>query len=236
VVPTVNRCQIPTMQELSSRLALLALAAVFTSAGCSSPDPPPLPTCVVPIGVSPQRGPADAWVTIVEFADFQCPYCGMAESTINAVDQARPGLRWVFKHFPLSQHQYAVAAALAADCANQQGMFWEMHDTLFAHQSSLGDTALTSYAVALGLDIEAWNTCRTSSEAIQRIKDDFDLGLEIGVGATPTFFIDGIPLEGAESEDVFLGVVDRAEKAAKKSGIAQSDYYGRREKQGCKGL
>jgi protein-disulfide isomerase len=224
------------MSDWSPRSGLLILGAIFLSAGCSSPDPLPLPSCVVPVGASPQRGSADAWVTIVEFADFQCPFCGRAEPTIKTVDIARPGLRWVFKHFPLSQHQYAVAAALGADCANQQGMFWEMHDTLFAHQTSLDDASLTSYALALGLDVEAWNNCRTSSEATIRVVDDFDLGIKVGVRATPTFFIDGIALEGAAPASDFLGLIDEAETTAKRSGIAQADYYSHSETQGCEGF
>jgi len=104
----------------------------------------------VPVGDAPVRGPADAWVTLVEFGDFECPYCRNAEPAIEAVLAAHPDdVRLVYKEFPLPQHDQAMPAALAADCADQQGQFWEMHDLL--EKGSLDDGALVGYANQLGL-------------------------------------------------------------------------------------
>jgi protein-disulfide isomerase len=207
-------------------------------AACSSDLAPPEPSsCVVPVGASPTRGPADAWVTIVEFSDFECPYCGQAETVIHEVDAERPGLRWVYKHMPLTAiHPHALAAALAAECAKDQNRFWEMHDVLFAHQAALDDDSLAGYATGLGLDLTAWNACRASAGAAETVANDAAMAKAIGVGGTPTFFIDGAPLVGAYPAEDFVTRIDRAEEATKASGTAPADYYASIEKQGCSGL
>jgi protein-disulfide isomerase len=209
---------------------------VVLIAACSSEEPSLPPNCVVPIGTSPTRGSADAWVTIVEFADFECYYCGKVEASITDVDQQRPDLRWVYKYFPLGQHAHSAAAALAADCANQQGMFWQMHDLLFANQSKLDDASLTSYAEILELDVAAWDSCRASADAAQRVSADIQLGEAIGVDATPTFFVNGTALAGAYPASDFVRVIDDASATAQRSGAADSDHYASIEKQGCQGI
>src|SRR5512142_2343945 len=121
--PSVSRLSRPTPK----RIVTLAMVCALGSA-CSSSREQDLPACVVPVNDSPTRGPADAWVTIVEFGDYQCPYCGASEPTLREVDAQRPGLRWVWKDFPLPQHPRALPTAIAAQCAYSQGHFWEMHD------------------------------------------------------------------------------------------------------------
>jgi protein-disulfide isomerase len=173
-------------------------------------------------------------VTIVEFADFQCSYCGRAEATIAEVDELRPGLRWVFKHFPLTNaHPNALAAAQAADCAGQQERFWEMHDRLFAHQARLDEGSLVDDATELGLDLDAWNSCRLSDESLERVVADFNLGFDIGVDGTPTFFVNGAVLPGAVPTGNFLEAIDAAASEAQASGIERSHYYGSIEGRGC---
>src|SRR5512142_922790 len=108
----------------AKRILALAVVGALGSA-CSSSKQQDLPMCVVPVGDSPTRGPADAWVTLVEFGDYQCPYCGASEPTIRQVDAQRSGLRWVWKDFPLPQHSRALPTAIAAQCAYTQGQFWE---------------------------------------------------------------------------------------------------------------
>ncbi len=214
------------------------LAPIFCCCvGCTSDDDPATLPCVVPVGESPERGPSDALVTIVEFADFQCYYCGVAESIVREVDAERPGLRWVFKHFPITSiHSHALPAAIAAECAKEQGQFWQMHDLLFANQSALVESALVSYAEELGLDIDAWNTCRASDEAIVPIREDYNLGLAIGVVGTPTFFINGSALPGAYPVSDFTALIDEAESIAKRNGTAAVDYYAELEGRGCNGI
>jgi protein-disulfide isomerase len=192
-----------------------------------------LPSCVVPVGNSPTRGPADAWVTIVEFGDFECPYCGAVEPTIKELDAERPGLRWVYKEFPLSFHPRALPAAIAAECAGAQGHFWEMHDLLYLYQDAQGDTDLANYARQIGLDVTQWQTCLTSADPINRIAADESDATSARVNATPSFFINGQSLVGARSLQDFLTRVDRAQQAASSSGSVQSAYYSEREGQGC---
>jgi protein-disulfide isomerase len=206
-----------------------------TQAGCGDAEQVSYGVCPVPLGDSPQRGPKDAWVTIVEFADFQCRYCQVAESTIAEVDAQRPGVRWVFKQFPIaSLHKNAETAASAADCAHQQGKFWEMHDRMFAVALlPLDGASVTAYAEALGLDMGTWKSCFLSSESRMRVLTDYQQGLSYGVEGTPTFFINGHMLPGAYPAKDFLALIDEAQSDAKKRGIARADYYDVLVDQGC---
>src|SRR5690606_14570992 len=113
---------------------------------------PEVPTVVVE-AVGPSRGPADAPVTIVEFSDFECPFCGRANPTIEQVEKAYPDqVRVVFRDFPLPMHPHARKAAEAGHCANEQGKFWELHDKMFANQRALGVDDLKGYAKEAGMD------------------------------------------------------------------------------------
>lgn len=188
----------------------------------------------MPVGSSPQRGPVDAWVTIVEFADFQCVFCGKVEATIAQVDRMRPEVRWVFKHFPLtSVHPRALDAALASECAGEQSRFWEMHERLFQNQRALDPVSLSTYAEALGLDLEAYRTCVASDAAYRRVVADFSLGINNGVEGTPAFFINGQLIAGAAPAEDFVDVIDQVRELAVQSGVAPSGYYASIESQGC---
>ena len=190
--------------------------------------------CAPPVADSPVRGPADAWVTMVEFADFQCPYCGRVESTLSALSSAYPtDLRLVFKNFPLSFHENAMDAAVAAVCAHDQDHFWEMHDLLFANQSALATTDLDGYAAQAGVDIDLWRSCIASDAPRQRITVDEDLGVRSGVSGTPTFFINGAVVEGAVSIADFESVIDSELAEAQSSGAAKESYYAGLEREAC---
>ncbi len=186
------------------------------------------------VGSSPTRGPDDAWVTIVEFGDFECPYCGAAEPTIKALDVERPGLRWVWKEFPItSLHPRALPSATAAECAGVQGHFWEMHDLLFLHQDAQSDADMLNYAEQIGLDVNQWQACLSSSTPVDRVAADESDASRARVNGTPSFFINGLSLVGARPLQDFLTVVDQAQQAASSSGSAQGSYYSQREGQGC---
>ncbi len=213
------------------RTTLLGLAALLAACGDGEP-PPPAALMRVPVSGSPQRGPADAWVTIVEFSDFQCPYCGMVEPTLRQLLALYPAdARLVYKHFPLPQHAYARSAANAAECARAQGTgpdgyFWEMHDLLFAHQGALDPTSLAGYAGQIaGLDATTWQTCFDGRQLDARVQADLDLGLSVGVNATPTFAVNGRPLVGAAPLDTFKAEVESARAEAIASGIPRAQYY-----------
>jgi NhaA family Na+:H+ antiporter len=142
-------------------------------------------------GADHVRGPADAPVTLVEYADFQCPYCGVASRRLPAV-LATNRIRLVIRHFALDEiHRRAMVASLAAEAAALQGRFWEMHDRLFAHQDRLGDNDLVDHARALHLDLDAFTAALESDELLTRVHGDRDGGERSGVRGTPTFFVNG---------------------------------------------
>ena len=142
-------------------------------------------------------GPADAPVTLVEYGDFECPYCGQAYPIVKAI-QERMGdrLRFVFRNFPISEsHPHAEHAAETAEAAGAQGKFWEMHDVLYEHQRALSDRDLIGYAASLGLD-----ETRVARELGQgtfaaKVRGDFRGGVRSGVNGTPTFFINELRLD-----------------------------------------
>ncbi len=159
----------------------------------------------------PFMGPQDAPVTLVEFSDFQCPYCRSVQSVLKRLMTAYHGqLKLVFRDFPLRQiHPEAQKAAEAAQCANDQGQFWQYHDRLFA-VTELGGEALKQYAVELGLDAEQFDTCLDSEKYSQEVQNDIDDAIAVGVNATPSFFVNGLPINGAVPFERFVEMVELA--------------------------
>lgn len=147
----------------------------------------------------PSLGSAAARVVIVEFSDFECPYCAEAASNLQSLlDKYGDNLRVVYRDFPLQElHPRAFAAAVAAECAYEQGQFWEMHDALFAHQNALSDADLVKYAQLIGLDEISFNTCLNSESIANEIRADQAQGRSYGVQGTPTLFINGLMLAGS---------------------------------------
>jgi predicted DsbA family dithiol-disulfide isomerase len=140
----------------------------------------------------PTRGPATAEVTIVVFSDFQCPHCAKAHPALVRVLGAHEGkVRLAFKHFPLLGHARALPAARAAEAARLQDRFWEMHDALFEHQDALEDADLERYAAAVGLDLARFRADVASRGVQARIDADLREGAGLGVGGTPTLFVNG---------------------------------------------
>ena len=171
---------------------------------------PDLPRMEVSVDDDPYLGPADAPITIVEFAEFECGYCGRAQETVNRVLTEYEGqVRFVFRDFPLGFHARAIPTALAANCAGEQGKFWEMHARLLSDQQRLDDATLLSYATELELDLAAWNACRENPAMTAEIQADQAAGAELGVTGTPAFFINGVFLSGALPFDTFKQIIDR---------------------------
>ena len=151
-------------------------------------------------------GPADAPAVLVEYGDFECPYCGMAYPIVKDV-QRRLGrqLRFAFRHFPLAEiHPRAQPAAEAAEAASAQGKFWEMHDLLFENQAALADPDLRRYAGALGLDIARFVNELASGTCESRVREDFMSGVRSGVNGTPTFFVNGTRHDGSWDADSLI--------------------------------
>ena len=172
------------------------------------PDGPPVERIAVPLGGA-QRGPSTAKVTIVEFSDFQCPFCARAIPTLDQLLRDYPNdVRILFRHNPLPFHDHALLAAEASVAAEMQGKFWEMHDKLFANQGDLERPALELHAVQLGLDLTAFRAALDSHAGKARIDDDLALGRQLGVRGTPTFFINGRPVLGAQKIESFKQVID----------------------------
>jgi protein-disulfide isomerase len=148
----------------------------------------------VPVGAGDHvRGPADAPVTLVEYGDYQCPYCGEGYPVVRALERHfGRGLRFVFRNFPLTQmHPHAQHAAEVAEAAGAQGKFWELHDLLYTHQDALADADLVDYAEAAGADAAAVQQALTAHTFAPRVREDFRGGVKSGVNGTPSFFING---------------------------------------------
>ena len=161
----------------------------------------------------PYRGPEDAQVTIVEFADYECPFCGshFRETLPQLLGEYEGRIKYVVLNFPISRiHPFAQQAGEAAECAHDQGRFWEYHDMLFQNQEALDVESLKLYAAEVGLNTEAFNTCLDSGDKTQLVLDDIQDGLSYGVSGTPTFFINGQILVGAWPFDRFQTLIDAA--------------------------
>lgn len=160
-------------------------------------------------------GSDSAQVTIVEFADFQCPACASAHPVVKQVlDHYEDNeVQYVFRHFPLPGHQHARPAARAAEAAGEQGKFFEMHDMLFENQTEWSDSnnpeeLFAGYARELELDVEAFNQAMENNALAQAIQDDQNAAIELGVNSTPTFFINGVMYPGALSYDRFTEIIN----------------------------
>jgi protein-disulfide isomerase len=156
------------------------------------------------------QGPPDAPVTLIEYGDYQCPFCGEAYPTIKQLQQeVGDGMRFVFRNFPLtSVHPYAEVAAEAAEAAGGQGKFWEMHDTLYEHQDELRPEQLIAHAARLGLDIQLFTQDLIKHAYLEKVREDFMSGLRSGVNGTPTFFINGVRHDGAYDFDTLLDAIE----------------------------
>jgi protein-disulfide isomerase len=141
------------------------------------------------------QGPVNAQLTLVEYGDYQCPFCGAAYPEVKKVQkELGQKLRFVFRNFPLTRlHPYAENAAETAEAASAQGKFWEMHDFLYEHQSTLNDPKVAlEFAKKLGLDTERFQRELSKHIHLPRIKEDFNSGIRSGVNGTPTFYVNGI--------------------------------------------
>jgi protein-disulfide isomerase len=157
----------------------------------------------------PSKGPENAQVTIVEFSDFQCPFCGRAATTLDEVMKGYEGkVRLVFRHFPLNFHPEAPKAAEASLCAADQGKFWEYHDKLFQNQRALQVPQLKEYATQVGLDAGKFNTCLDSGGKAATVQKDMKDGEQLGVTGTPGFFVNGRFLNGALPAEEFKKIID----------------------------
>ncbi|MDE0885324.1 MAG: thioredoxin domain-containing protein [Myxococcota bacterium] len=158
--------------------------------------------------VGPALGPETAAVTIIEFSDFQCPYCARVAPTIHEIAARYPeDVRIVFRHLPLSFHGEARGAAYASICAGEQDQFWEYHDLLFANQRALQEENLMGYAETLELDMASFEACMVAPETEALVAADIEAAGEVGATGTPAFFVNGVFISGAQPIEVFDGMI-----------------------------
>ena len=191
--------------------------------------PDPKTVYKVPIGEAHTKGPETAKVTIVEWSEFQCPFCTRVLPTMEQLRKDYgDDLRIAFKHNPLPMHDRAMPAALAAEAAGKQGKFWEMHDLLFANQRDLTDANFEKWATELGLDVAKFKKDMEDPALKKKVTDDQQLGGRLGARGTPAFFINGRFLSGAQPVDAFKKIIDEEMAKADKliaSGTPKDQVY-----------
>ncbi|HVN37184.1 MAG TPA: thioredoxin domain-containing protein [Myxococcota bacterium] len=159
---------------------------------------------------APSKGNPDAKLAIVEFSDFQCPFCRRVTPTLAQIEREYGDkVRIVFKHMPLEMHPKAPAAHAAAEAAHQQGKFWEMHDLIFGNQEAMSPEKYVEYAKQLNLDVDRFQKDVASAEIKARIEADEAEGQKLGLSGTPSFFVNGRYLSGAQPFDVFKQLIDQ---------------------------
>ncbi|HVO42393.1 MAG TPA: DsbA family protein [Aggregatilineales bacterium] len=204
---TVNE----THNMVSTVSALVTSIPRGGAAVAVQPTQTPVPRQKVDPGDGPAWGPADAKVTVVEFSDFQCPYCELFYQQTYPLLKKNYGdkIRFVFRNFPLPTHQNAMPAALAAECANEQGKFWDYHDVLFSNQNDLTRDGFLRYADQVGIaDKTKFTQCYDSQKYLSKIQTDMNAGEGYFVAGTPTFYINGVFVEGAQPYSVMQEVIE----------------------------
>jgi protein-disulfide isomerase len=158
------------------------------------------------------RGPASAPVTLVEYGDYECPYCGLANPIVDEIRrELGDGLRFVFRNFPLSEvHPHSEHAAEIAEAAGMHHKFWEMHDMLYAHQQALDDQHLAEYLARLGVPTPEVKLALVQHAYRDRVREDFMSGVRSGVNGTPTFFINGLRHDGSYERNELLAAIAEA--------------------------
>jgi protein-disulfide isomerase len=189
------------------------LAKAGTGAAAKPPGPDPNKKHDIKIGTSPVKGPADAKVTIVEWSDFQCPFCSQAKDLVHQILEAYPkDVKFVFKHYPLPFHQQAMPAAKASVAAQKQGKFFEMHDKLFENIRSLAPDKYEVWAAEIGLDVAQFKKDMEAPETAAQVTQDMKEAGEVGVRGTPSFFINGKQPAG-RSFELYKSIIDEELKA-----------------------
>ena len=207
IAPTITRYLTDQVRAQARTAAISDLRKAGPAIRVSL-DVPRLTLAVSPS--NPSVGSASAPITLIEFSDYQCPYCGRVEPTLKRLRAAYGDkIRFVWKDFPLTQiHPQAFKAGEAAHCAGDQGKYWELHDVLFNKQSELQLDDLKRHALTLGLNVDAFNQCLDSSKHAERVRDGVAEGGQVGVNSTPTIFINGRRFSGAQPYEVFAAAID----------------------------
>jgi protein-disulfide isomerase len=170
-------------------------------------DPPRVEAEIV--AANPSRGPEDAPVVLIEYTDYQCPFCARAQPTLDQLLERYDGqIRHVFKNLPLPMHQEAGLAAEAALCAGDQDAFWQLHDWLFANASNLSRETIVAQAEAMEMDVERFTQCLDEGTYREQVEADADEARGFGITGTPGFLVNGRVITGAQPFEAFTAVID----------------------------
>jgi protein-disulfide isomerase len=199
------RSEAPTADSAAASAA--TEAAGNSTAGSTAPT-----RYDVPIDDDPILGPQDAPITLIEFSDYECPYCRKWHAEVfPRLQEAFPGqIRYVYRDFPLvSIHSNAAPAAEAANCAGDQEKYWEYNEMLFSMERSLNQESYVEYARELALDIDQFSQCLESRQYQEEVSSDYEYAANLGIRSTPTFFINGIAIVGAQPFEVFEDLINK---------------------------
>lgn len=236
VIPRIwDRVTAPALILVMVALVGGCAGPVITLTGGQGIDAKEAPDIVYKVHVDPERDPIrgslDAPVTLVEFADFQCPYCAEMSALLAEVVQGRQGeVRWALKHLPLPNHDLAIPAAAAVICAHEQGRAWEVHDALMSRGGDLNPDELLPLIVGALTDREAWEGCMDGQGVSDKLMADLELGMLVEVTGTPTLYVNGRRHEGLISREELDDLIDRELKSARKllgDGVPSSQIYER---------
>jgi protein-disulfide isomerase len=212
VMLAISAMNLWTLNRFGERIGKIEVAM----RGGRSPGPDPNRIHTVKTAGAQTKGPGNAPVTIVEFSDFQCPFCAKVLPTLKQIENTyRDRVRIVWKHLPLDIHKDAVGAAVAAEAAGKQGKFWEYHDKLFANRDRLAPDDLKQYANDLQLDMKRFEADRLDLSEKKKIDADLAEAQTLGINGTPAIFINGRHLAGAQPFEMFAKIID--EELAKRN-------------------
>jgi protein-disulfide isomerase len=191
------------MNEQEFRKNLIQKYAVFISTEKAE-------KAIVEVKGNPSLGPNDAKITIIEFSDFECPYCQRSQSVTKSLRaKYKDQIKWVFRDFPLSFHQNAMFAHIAANCVGKQGKYWDIFDKLFQNTGSLNREKVLQLVSDMNIDMKKFEECTKDPEVEREVHSDIADGQEVGVNGTPAFFINGIMIEGAQPITSFEKIIEQ---------------------------
>ncbi|MCR9160665.1 MAG: DsbA family protein [Nannocystaceae bacterium] len=221
--------ELAAVKESVSKIPTTGAPSKAAPKGPRPGRPDPKLTYKVDVGEAAVKGPQDALITIVEWSDFQCPFCKRVNPTMAKIQETYGDkVRIAFKHNPLPMHNRALAAAIAAEAAGRQGKFWEMHDKLFDNGRALTDENFEKWATELELDVEKFKTDMKDKALETKVKKQQSQGATLGARGTPAFFVNGRFLSGAQPFEAFKTLIDEELKEAEAlvaKGTAKKDVY-----------
>ena len=219
---------LPVANILDAHHTAVAASKAPKQTDLTKQAPAEIPIVEVKVGKSPTQGSQTALIEVVEFSDFECPYCRRLADNLKEASRLSPELfRYTFKHFPMDSscnrglegimHENACDAAVAMVCAHRQGKAWEMHDTVFENQKGLSKSIYTTFATKIGIDPESFGACMADPSALAEVKANIDEGMALEVDGTPTWFVNGIRQVGARPAPELVAIFEHLAREKRKA-------------------